>query len=89
MAVAPPVTFTLSNVTGGADLDSSYHWDRDMGGSGMTGISTLQTELIVTTAGTTIQFKVRGIASDAGVAGPTWGGILVSYCTLLVEVIKT
>ena len=85
----PQVTFTLSNVTGGADLDSSYHWDKDMGGSGMTGISTLQTELIVITAGTTIQFKVRGIASDAGVAGPTWGGILVSYCTLLVEVIKT
>lgn len=85
----PQVTFTLSNVTGGADLDSSYHWDKDMGDSGMTGISTLQTELIVTTAGTTIQFKVRGIASDAGVAGPTWGGILVSYCTLLVEVIKT
>jgi len=85
----PQVTFTLSNVTGGADLDSSYHWDKDMGGSGMTGISTLQTELIVITAGTTIQFKVKGIASDAGVAGPTWGGILVSYCTLLVEVIKT
>lgn len=85
----PQVTFTLSNVTGGADLDSSFHWDKDMGNSGMTGISTLQTELIVTTAGTTIQFKVRGIASDAGVAGPTWGGILVSYCTLLVEVIKT
>lgn len=85
----PQVTFTLSNVTGGADLDSSYHWDRDMSNSGMTGVSVLQREVTLGPAGTTIQFKVRGIASDAGVAGPMWGGILVSYCTLLVEVIKT
>lgn len=84
----PNALFILSNVTDGIDIDSSYHWDRDMTNLGMTGISILQREVTLTPAGTTVQFKVRGTTNVAGTAGPTWGSV-ASRCTLLIEVIKT
>lgn len=84
----PDALFILSNVTDGIDLDSSHHWDRDMSDNGMTGISVLQREITLTPAGTTTQFKVRGTTNVASTAGPTWGTV-ASYCTLLIEVIKT
>jgi len=84
----PNALFILSNVTNGTDIDSSYHWDRDMTNLGMTGISVLQREVTLTPAGTTAQFKVRGTTNVAGTAGQTWGSV-ASRCTLLIEVIKT
>lgn len=84
----PNALFILSNVTDGIDLDSSYHWARDMTNLGMTGISVLQREVTLTPAGTTAQFKVRGTTNVAGTAGQTWGSV-ASRCTLLIEVIKT
>lgn len=81
-------TFILNNVTDGVNIDSSYHWDRDMSNAGMTGISTLHREVNLTPAGTTTQFKVQGTTNVAGTAGPTWSSV-ASQCTILVEVIKT
>ena len=80
-------TFILSNVTDGVDIDSSYHWDRDMTNAGMTGISVLQREITLTPVGTTVQFKAYGSTSVAGTAGNTYNGV-AGYCTLLVEVVK-
>ena len=83
----PSATFILSNVTDGVDIDSSYHWDRDMTNVGMTGISVLQREITLTPVGTTVQFKAYGSTSVAGTAGNTYSGV-AGYCTLLVEVVK-
>lgn len=83
----PNATFILSNVTNGVDIDSSYHWDRDMANAGMTGISVLQREITLTPVGTTVQFKAYGSTSVAGTAGNTYSGV-AGYCTLIVEVIK-
>jgi len=84
----PYALFILSNVTDGIDIDSSYHWDRDMANAGMTGISVLQREVNFTPSGEETQFKVRGTTNVAGTAGPTWDSV-ASRCTLLIEVIKT
>lgn len=85
----PYADFVLTNVTGGVDIDSSHHWDRDMVNQGMTGISVLQRELTITPPGTTAQFKVKGSTGpNPGTAGPTFSGV-PSYCTLLIEIIKT
>ena len=85
----PYAVFVLTNVTGGVDIDSSQHWDRDMANAGMNGISVLQRELTITPPGTTAQFKVKGSTGpNAGTAGPTFSGV-PSYCTLLIEIIKT
>lgn len=80
-------TFILNNVTDGVNIDSSYHWDRDMSNSGMTGISVLQREITLTPVGTTVQFKAYGSTSVAGTAGNTYSGV-AGYCTLIVEAIK-
>lgn len=80
-------TFILNNVTDGVNIDSSYHWDRDMANAGMTGISVLQREITLTPVGTTVQFKAYGSTSVAGTAGNTYSGV-AGYCTLIVEVIK-
>ena len=80
-------TFILNNVTDGVNIDSSYHWDRDMSNAGMTGISVLQREITLTPVGTTVQFKAYGSTSVAGTAGNTYSGV-AGYCTLIVEAIK-
>lgn len=82
--------FVLRNVTDSANIDTSYHWDRDMINSGMSGISVLQREITLTPSTTTTQFKATGsiAGSTTGTAGKTISGV-ASYCTLLVEVVKT
>lgn len=83
----PIAQFILNSTISGNDIDKSYHWDRDMGGAGMAGVSVLQREVTLGPAGTTATFAVHGLTNAAGTAGPTWG-IVASYCTLLIEVIK-
>ena len=84
----PIAEFVLNSTISGNDIDKSYHWDRDMSNLGMTGVSVLQREVTLVPAGTTATFTVRGLTNAAGTAGPTWGTV-ASYCTLLIEVIKT
>lgn len=84
----PIAQFVLNSTISGNDIDKSYHWDRDMSNLGMTGVSVLQREVTLVPAGTTATFTVRGLTNAVGTAGPTWG-IVASYCTLLIEVIKT
>lgn len=84
----PTAGFKLINVTSGIDIDAIHLVSTLIASVPFADAVVLQREITITPPGTTAQFKVQGTATASGTAGPTFSGV-ASYCTLLIEVIKT
>lgn len=84
----PTANFKLVNVTDGSDIDTIHLVSPLIFNTPFADVAVLQREITITPPSTTAQFKVQGTATFNGKAGPTWNSV-ASYCTLLIEVIRT